>query len=255
MIVTVNGLKIYYEAAGEGSPVLLLHGWGCDAGTMRPLLKTLREALPGRIIALDFPGFGFSDPPDRPWSVGDYCDFLAAYLDQMGLDCVDIVAHSFGGRVAIKLAAQTPARVRRLILVDSAGIRPRRTLRYHLKVAIAKTVKLVFRAAPGMARFLHLDRLAARQASSDYQRAGELRSTFVRVVNEDLQADLSFIQAPTLLIWGERDDSTPLADAQIMRRLIPISRLEVIPGAGHFAFLDHAAEFYKILIPFLGEAA
>ncbi len=137
------------------------------------------------------------------------------------------------------------------MLVDSGGIRPKRTAQYHLKVSIAKAVKFLFKAVPGPARALRLDRLAARQASEDYRQAGEMRGTLVKVVNEDLQTWMPAIQAPTLLVWGELDEATPASDGRRMHELIQGSRLEVIPGAGHFAFLDHFEEFNRILIPFL----
>jgi len=251
MILTTHGLKIYYEAIGEGPPVLILHGWGASSGTMRPLLKQVRDVLPVRAVALDFPGFGYSDQPPQAWGVGDYRAFVESFMDELGIETADIIAHSFGGRVAIRLAAECPGRVNRLVLVDSGGIRPKRTARYYVKVSIAKVVKFLFKTVPGLAKALQLDRLAARQASEDYRKAGELRGTLVKVVNEDLQSWMPAIQAPTLLVWGELDEATPAADGLRMKQLIPGSRLEVIQGAGHFSFLDHSQEFNELVIPFL----
>ena len=251
MITHIQGMKVYYEAVGDGNPVVLLHGWGVDSSAMRPLLTLIRDQASSRAYALDFPGFGFSDPPPQAWGVSEFVHLLEGFLDSLGLTRVDIIAHSFGGRVAIKLAAQNPQRVGRLVLVDSAGIRRKRTASYRLKVALAKTVKFLFKTVPGLARALRLDRLVARQGSSDYRNAGQLRTTFVKVVNEDLQSCLPLIQSQTLLVWGSQDDSTPLADGQRMQALIPGARLEVIPGAGHFSYADHFAEFSRILIPFL----
>ncbi len=253
MITHINGLKVYFEAAGEGHPVVLLHGWGADSSSLRPVLNLLRQELPVRGCALDFPGFGYSDCPQEAWDVSAYTRFLQAFLDDQGYDRVDIIAHSFGGRVAIKLAANLPERVTRLVLVDSAGIRPPRTRKYHFKVFLAKTMKKINQAAPGVAHLLRLDQLAARQGSSDYQRAGPLRQTFVKVVNEDLRAFLPKLRCPVLLVWGERDDSTPLSDGQLMQRLIPNARLEVLPGAGHFSYAERFPEFSKLLVAFLGE--
>ncbi|HEY3343448.1 MAG TPA: alpha/beta hydrolase [Anaerolineaceae bacterium] len=253
MVITVNGMKIYYEAAGDGEPVLLLHGWGADASSLRPVLKLVRESLPARAIALDFPGFGFSDHPSEAWDVGRYETFLEDFLAALRLQRVTLIAHSFGGRVAIKFAARCPERIERLVLVDSAGIRPPRTLYWYVRVGLAKIVKYAYRWAPGLAKLLHLERLAARQGSADYRSAGEMRQTFVKVVNEDLRDDLPSIHCPTLLVWGERDESTPLTDAEIMHAVIAGSRLEVLRGAGHFSYADAFPEFSRILIPFLKE--
>ena len=255
MITHIDGLKTYYEASGEGRPVVLLHGWGSDSSSLRPVLNLLRQQLPVRACALDFPGFGYSDGPAQPWDVSAYARFLLGFLDDQGFDQVDLVAHSFGGRVAIKLAAGSPGRVRRLVLVDSAGIRPRRTLGYRLRVTLAKALKRLRQASPRLAHALRLDRLAARQGSSDYQRSGSLRQTFIKVVNEDLSDLLPAISCPTLLVWGERDDSTPLSDGRLMQRLIPCARLEVLAGAGHYSYAERFPEFSKLLVNFLSEAS
>jgi pimeloyl-ACP methyl ester carboxylesterase len=251
MVIYINEMKAYYEAAGEGMPVVLLHGWGTDSSSLRPVLKQIRDELPGRAIAPDFPGFGFSDLPPQTWDVEAYAAWLGAFLDELGLAQVDLLGHSFGGRVAIKFAAFNPQRVRRLVLVDSAGILPKRGLDYHFKVGLAKTIKFWFKHTPELAKFIRLDRLAARQGSQDYQNAGAMRQTMVRVVNEDLSQYLPRIQAQTLLIWGEHDDATPLADGQLMQRLIPAARLIVLPGAGHFSFVERFHPFCQALIPFL----
>ncbi|MCL4562761.1 MAG: alpha/beta hydrolase [Chloroflexi bacterium] len=253
MIVTVERLKTYYEAVGEGRQVVLLHGWGTDSSSLRPVLKALKENLPARVIALDFPGFGYSQPPGEAWDVSSYTRFLSCFLDELGLAEVDIVAHSFGGRVAIKLAAEYPERIRRLVLVDSAGIRPRPTLLTGLRIALYKTLKKITRAFPGAAHLFRVDRLVARQGSDDYRNAGEMRQTFVKVVNEDLRPWLRAIRCPVLLVWGERDDSTPLEDGRLMAQLIPHAKLEVIPGAGHFSFVDNPGLFNSLAISFLGD--
>ncbi len=251
MIVTVQGLKIYYEAAGEGAPVVLLHGWGVDSGNLRPLLKEIKDKLPRRVYALDFPGFGYSEQPPRSWDVGDYSRFLEEFLDALHLEKVDLIGHSFGGRVAIKLTSDTGKRVGRLVLIDSAGIRPKRKAGYHLKVSLAKTLRRITQAAPGLAKAVGLDRMVANQGSEDYRRAGAMRATFVKVVNEDLTGCLDAIGCPTLLIWGEKDESTPLTDGRLMNARISGSRLEVIPGAGHFPYLEKPKAVASALIPFL----
>jgi pimeloyl-ACP methyl ester carboxylesterase len=130
-------------------------------------------------------------------------------------------------------------------LIDAAGIRPRRTAKYYLKVYSAKTVKHLGPRLGPLGRRMQR-RIAARMASSDYASAGELRPTFVKLVNEDLTELLPDIKAPTLLIWGEADDATPLADGRTMERLIPDAALIVFPGAGHYSYLDDPVRFAAI---------
>ncbi len=250
MFSRVAGVRIGYHEVGLGSPVVLLHGWGGDSRSFAPVQQALASDF--RVLAIDFPGFGRSAAPPETWGVGDYADNLRRWLEEQGIDRVSLVGHSFGGRVAIVTAARWPTLVERLGLVDSAGILPRRTVGYHFKVRTSKIARRVLaspalaRARPALERRLY-DALGA----SDYAKAGPLRPTFVRVVNEDLRPLLPQITAPTLLIWGDKDDATPLEDGKLMAREIPGARLTIYPGAGHFAYLDRADQFADDVRTFL----
>jgi pimeloyl-ACP methyl ester carboxylesterase len=206
-----------------------------------------------RTLAIDFPGFGRSALPPTTWGVDDYAASVSGWLDDLGIARASFVGHSFGGRVAIVLAATRPERVDKLILVDSAGILPRRTVGYHLKVRASRLARRVL-AAPPFARVRPTleRRLYAAIGANDYANAGPLRPTFVRVVNHDLRPLLPQIGAPTLIIWGENDDATPLADGELMAREIPNARLVVYRGAGHFAYLDSPDRFVADVRAFLG---
>jgi pimeloyl-ACP methyl ester carboxylesterase len=255
MFVTIDGLKLYYTTLGEGTPTLLLHGWGVDSRSMESIMTYLKDRQGTKVYALDFPGFGMSELPPESWEVGDFTALVVQFLDKMGLDKVDIVAHSFGGRVSIKLAAAHPERVNRLVLVDCAGIRPDRTVGYYVKVYTYKFGKALANLLPGSMGTSLQERMAARRGSSDYQQAGEMRATFVKVVNEDLRHLLPDVQAPTLLVWGELDTDTPLQDGRLMDQLIPDSRLEVLPGAGHYCYIDDFPGFSRAVSAFLGSSA
>lgn len=250
MFARVGGVRLGYREAGAGPPLVLLHGWGGDSRSFFPVQQALAPHV--RTLALDFPGFGRSALPPTPWGVDDYAASVIGWLDALGVARASFVGHSFGGRVAIVLAATRPERVDKLILVDSAGILPRRTLSYHLKVRAARLARRVLAAPPlAQARPALERRLYAALGASDYATAGPLRPTFVRVVNHDLRQLLPQISAPTLIIWGENDDATPLADGAIMAREIPNARLVVYRGAGHFAYLDSPDRFAADLRAFL----
>jgi pimeloyl-ACP methyl ester carboxylesterase len=199
---------------------------------------------------VDLPGFGETGLPPEPWGVAEYADWTRALMDELGLERPSIVGHSNGGRIAIHLASHHPGRVDKLILVDSAGIRPKRGFRYYRRVGMAKTAKHAARLLGPAGRALQR-RVLARTASSDYANAGPLRPTFVKLVNEDLTPLLSQIRASTLLIWGDQDDSTPLADGQTMERLIPDAGLVVLKGAGHFSYIDQPQRFGRVAAHFL----
>jgi pimeloyl-ACP methyl ester carboxylesterase len=249
--VDINGIRTRYRHVGSGPAVLVLHGWGGRIEAVDPIVRALSAHL--TVIAPDLPGFGETGLPPTPWGVSDYADWTRALMDALGLERPSIVGHSHGGRVTIHLASHHPDRVDKLILIDSAGIKPRRGLRYYRRVALAKTAKHAarFLGAPG--RRLQ-QRVFARTASSDYANAGPLRPTFVKVVNEDLTPLLSRIQASTLLIWGETDDATPVTDGQTMERLIPDAGLVVLQGAGHYSYLDQPQRFGRVAAHFLAPA-
>jgi pimeloyl-ACP methyl ester carboxylesterase len=246
-LIEVLGIQTRYRQAGEGANVLVLHGWGARIESVTPIITGLSRVA--RVTAVDLPGFGETAGPPEPWGVPDYAAWVLALIDQLGLGPVGIVGHSFGGRIAIQIGANQPERVTRLLLVDTAGIRPRRGARYYAKVYSAKTVKHLAPHLGPLGRRMQ-QRIAARLASSDYASAGLLRPTFVKVVNLDLTPLLAQIKAPTLLIWGENDDSTPVSDGQKMQRLIGDAALIVFEGAGHYAYLDDQPRFNAIAASF-----
>jgi pimeloyl-ACP methyl ester carboxylesterase len=238
--------------AGPGDvPIVVLHGWGAHIEAVAPILGALDGA--SELVALDLPGFGDSDSPPVAWGSADYARFVAEFLDQLGVGRAHLVGHSHGGRVAIVLATEAPERVERLLLIDSAGLRPRRGLRYHRRVAVAKLGRAVARVGGAPGRRLQ-ERMRARVASRDYLEASEaMRGTFRTVIAEDLSDRLRRIAAPTLLVWGERDDDTPLWMARRMEELIPDAGLVVLDGAGHYSYADAPGQFAAVARRFLLE--
>jgi pimeloyl-ACP methyl ester carboxylesterase len=246
--VDINGIRTRWRQAGSGLPVLILHGWGARIEAVDPIIRALSPRL--AVYAVDLPGFGESGLPPQTWGGGDYAEWTRALLDHLGLERASLVGHSHGGRTAIHLAARHPERVDKLILVDAAGIRPKRGLRYYRRVGLAKTAKHAARFLGPPGRALH-KRVFARTASSDYANAGPLRPTFVKLVNEDVTPLLSQIRASTLLIWGDQDTATPLSDGETMETLIADAGLVVLKGAGHFSYLDQPQRFGRVAVHFL----
>jgi pimeloyl-ACP methyl ester carboxylesterase len=230
VLVRIGGLETYYTLDGQGEPVVLLHGWGTSSESLAGVAAWLRTAF--RVLCLDLPGFGWSQAPPGAWGTDEYAAHVVALLDRADTGRAAFVGHSFGGRIAITLAAHQPARVSRLALVASAGVRPRRGARYHLRVA---TTKLLARIA----------------GSRDYRAAGRMRPTLVKVVNEDLTSLLPMVQAPTLLLWGDQDREVGRYAMEAMAARIPRARLVVFPGSGHFPFQDAPALFLPQLTGFL----
>ena len=245
---TIRGLQIRYLARGSGTPLLLLHGWGSSLETFHDMAADLARQF--RVVAFDFPGHGESDPPPGTWRVDDFMELTRSVMADLGIERAAVLGHSFGGRVAIKLAAEHPEAVERLVLVDAAGVPPRLTVRRVTRRAASRFANALGRhlGRPGQAV---RSAIVRRIASTDYLGAGPLRATFVAIVNEDLRPSLSAIKCPTLLVWGDRDEDTPLADARIMEKLIPSSTLLILKNAGHFSYLDQYGRFRLALIPFV----
>jgi pimeloyl-ACP methyl ester carboxylesterase len=232
-------------------PIVVLHGWGAHIEAVAPILTAL-EGAPD-LIALDLPGFGESEAPQQAWDVDSYARFMVHFLDELAVGRAHLVGHSHGGRVSIALAADEPERVGRLLLVDSAGIPPKRGFRYRRRIAVAKLGRVIARVGGRPGRRLQ-ERMRARVASRDYLEASEaMRGTFRAVIAADLSDRLPRIAAPTLLVWGGEDDDTPLWMAERMEALIPDAGLVVLDGAGHYSYADSPGQFRAVARRFLLE--
>jgi len=247
----VDGITLAYVDEGSGDPVVLLHGWGGQAVSMMPLIVGLRDRY--RVLAFDLPGFGGSSPPPVPWGTPEYAAFVERAVASLGIPRATYIGHSFGGRIAIWLAAHVPEVVQALVLVDAAGIRPPTTFRRRMRRLFYKTAQTVLRLPIlGVKGPALRERLAMRFGSADYRAmAGVMRASMVRTVNLDLTACLRAVNAPTLLLWGEKDTATPIADGRKMEQLIRGSRLIAVAGAGHFSYLDSPAFVNAVVSAFL----
>jgi pimeloyl-ACP methyl ester carboxylesterase len=252
VLIRVAGLETFYQAEGEGPAVVLLHGWAASCQSLEGVSAALAGSF--RVIRIDLPGFGWSQAPPAVWGTAEYAGQVLAILESLGIGRAAVLGHSFGGRVAIVLAATQPSRVARLTLVASAGIRPRRTLRVRARLATSRLLRGLA-AVPGLTRVVEPLRAAwsERVGSRDYRAAGRLRPILVKVVNEDLRPLLPRIATPTLILWGDRDEEVGRAVVEIQAAEIPGARLRVFSGAGHFPFQDAPGEFMTVLREFLGE--
>ena len=249
MIIEINGIVCRYEQVGQGGDVLLLHGWGGSVDNWIPVTNFLKEKC--RVTVIDFPGHGQSGEPDESgWSVDEYFDFTAQLIEKLGIAGCDIIAHSFGGRVTLQLAAKRPELVGRLLLTGAAGLKPRRSAKYYIKTYTFKLLKKLTYILPGGAALR--EKLSGRFGSADYKALKpSMRATFVKVVNQDLAWCLDKITAETLLVWGRNDTATPVWMGQEMEKHIKGSALIVLEDAGHFAYLDKCDQFLRIADAFL----
>ncbi|CRZ35322.1 pimeloyl-ACP methyl ester carboxylesterase [Herbinix hemicellulosilytica] len=249
MKMNIDNYSINYKITGHGETVVILQGWG----TSMDLYDTIAGSINShyRVIQLDFPGFGQSDEPKEPWSVDDYADFVLKFLNKLEVKEASFIGHSYGGRVIIKLASRDslPIKINKLVLIDSAGILPKKTFKQKVRIKIFKTVNRLSRTKLAQAFFKDaIESWKSKQGSADYRNASPImRQCLVKAVNEDLTAYLSKIKAETLLIWGDKDTATPISDAYIMEKAIPNAGLVVLKGAGHYSFLDQPYIFDRVM--------
>ena len=246
MIFDYKGTKVFYEVSGEGSDLLLLHGWGCTHKIWDAFVPEF--ASKHRVISLDFPGFGESSEPPVVWGVYEYEEMLEAFCAFLGVVKPSIICHSFGGRVAIVFASR--CEVSRLMLVDAAGIKPRRSLRYYIKVYKYKLAKWwILRVLRDSERF---ERMRAGRGSADYAAASPMmKAVLSKTVNQDLRKLLPSIGVPVILFWGTADTATPLSDAELMAKLLPDAGLITVKGGTHFSFLEDPGLFRSVVANFL----
>lgn len=252
MIKKIDDISVNYIDQGQGDVILLLHGWGANITLYQGIISTLAQNH--RVIALDMPGFGKTTEPSVPWCVDDYVDFVLKFIASFELTKLSIVVHSFGGRVFFKMNAREnlPFQIEKAVLIDSAGILPKKTWKQKVSLRCYKMGRAVM--STKMLHFLYPDAvedMRRKRGSADYNSATPvMRATLVKVVNEDLEPLMHLVKCPTLLIWGDLDTATPLSDAKKMEELIPDTGLVVCEGAGHFSFAQQAPRVNGALTAF-----
>lgn len=239
------------QLGNSGFPLLLLHGWGRNSSDLQSLGACLSHS--SQVHLVDLPGFGQSSPPDAVWDSFQYADRIIAYLNEQGIDQIDILGHSFGGKVAASLASKYPNRVRKLVLMASSGLKRKRTIREQCRLQGIRWIGKMVKFADSFLKTQYFkERFAARFGSADYKNAGAMRSILVKSVNEDLTAHIQSIKAPTLLLWGEKDGETPPEVAQRFHQAISHSQLHLFPGKDHYLYNECGAHLCaSYILPFL----
>ncbi len=249
--ITLEGQHLHYTDSGSGDKtIILMHGWGCDHTTLASI-ERIATSCGYRVINIDFPGFGASDEPSDVWGVENYTRMVESLVKKLEIRSPLLLGHSFGGRVGILYASRN--QVEKLILVDAAGIKPKRSLKYYWNVYSFKAIKHLMYILLGHDKAeTKLEARRAKAGSSDYASASPMmRRILSKVVNEDLTDRLPLIAAPTLLIWGESDTATPIKDAKKMEKSIPDAGLVSFQGCGHYSFLENPIQFAAVLKNFL----
>ena len=250
--IEIEGLRVRYKTAGEGQPLLILHGWGGSLESWKNIQERV-IAEEYQVTTVDLPGFGETSPPPKVWGIADYSEFVYKFVDKLGIKRTAILGHSFGGQIAIQFAVKYPDKADRLLLCAAAGVRRKKGLKIQIVQVVAKIGKvfislLPFESLQSRARKLFYRAIRRR----DYVRAkGIMKEIFQKVIREDLSFSFAYIRMLTLIVWGSQDQITPLEDGERMKDSMLETELKVIQGSGHNIHFDAPDELMDILLRFL----
>jgi pimeloyl-ACP methyl ester carboxylesterase len=271
--ITINDRAVNVIDLGEGPPIVFVHGL---AGCWQNWLEQLPVlAVNHRVVALDLPGFGYSEMPSEQITISFYARVLDQVMDALGIDAAAVVGNSMGGFIAAELAIAFPHRVERLVLAAPAGISSynnRVATRWALWIRrmwplIAVQANWVAAHADAVARWprlreatmyvpiLYPSRLPAALAAEQLRATG--KPGFVQALeanlNYDFRHQLPEIVCPTLIVWGEEDRLITVRDADVYTELVPDARKVIFKDTGHAPMLERPAKFNALLEQFLSE--
>lgn len=237
MIYNFKDTQIFYYFKSRKSDVtnIFLHGWGCDHESFLFCQDYLKK---DNALFVDFPPFGKSGRP-IDWTIFTYANMLIALCEHLGLEKFNLIGHSFGGRVSILVSVLCKTQIQKLVLVDSAGLKPRRSLSYWWKVW---SYKLRKKFGKDVSKFGSCDYLALDK---------DMRKVFNNIVCTHLDDFLPHIKAETLIMFGKNDNVTPVYMAERLNKKIKGSKLVLFDEAGHFCFVDKRIEFVTNLKEFV----
>lgn len=230
------------------TPIVILHGWGASSQSFRGL-KELLEKEGYMVEVPDLPGFG-NTPLTKALDFSDYVRFVEKYI---GNRKVTLIGHSFGGRIAAVLAPAYTEHIEKLVLVNASGITHPLSWKKNLGYFLAKGGKMVF-SLPILSIISPLTRKLLYVFLDEwdyYKSSGTLLETFKNVYKKDIQEDLPHIHVPTLIVWGEKDITTPVSDAYVFHKKIRRSKLTIVPGASHELPYKMPHVFVEKILPFL----
>jgi pimeloyl-ACP methyl ester carboxylesterase len=256
--VYVHGHRLHYYVSGQpgGEPVVLLHGLGGRSEDWIRMLPYLQQAG-YRVYTPDLLGFGQSDEPhNASYSIQEQARLVVGFMDKVGLERVDLGGWSMGGWIAQKVAVDNPERVRRLVLMDSAGLKvpPKWDTKIFTPTTPDELNQLHAMLTPDpkpMPKFVVEDML---RLSRDYGWVVKKALASMMTANDVMDADLPSLKMPVLILWGDQDRITPLSEGQTMHTLIPGSWFHVASGCGHVAPASCVDQLGPALTSFLKNA-
>ncbi len=252
MYFTNKNMSIYYQKYGnKEKSILILPGWGDTRNTFINMINYFQNDY--SIYILDYPGFGNSKFPKKDLTIYDYAEIIKEFIRKFKITNPIIIAHSFGGRIATLLSSYYKISIDKMVLIDIAGIKPKKTLGRFLKEKLYKILKKIVSFSRNRERYLK--KLLKIFGSTDYQSLSKgMHQTFKNIVNEDLTSYFKYISCECLLLWGELDPSTPLKNAKKINKLIKESALIIYPKGNHFPYLQYPELTNRIIYEFLKDS-
>jgi len=230
--------------------ILIIRGWGSRRENWQKFISILEER-DYRIFSPDLPGFGSTPSPCDPWAIDDYVDWVKDFCENNNLSQFFLLGHSFGGGVAIKYILKYPESVKKLILADVSIIRKKTKSKEGLKKTASFLKKLSF--LPFYNQFRKLSyKLIFRKSDYPFVQ-GVMKDTYLKIINEDLSGLLEKVKIPTLIVWGEKDESTPIQDAFLIKEKITGSELKTLPKICHNPHLEAPEKLAEIILKFLNK--
>ncbi len=233
--------------------LVILHGWqGCKERWQPVKEKIEKNGV--RVIVPDLPGFKKENALKEIWNLDSYVSWVKKLTEENIEGKFFLMGHSFGGRVAIKFSVRHPELLAGLILCDAAGVTPRSKIKIKFFAGSAKMGSLIF-SLPGLRIFRSWAKKIAHflVGANDYHFVQNplMKEAFKKVINEDLTLLLPKIQNPTLIIWGEKDKTTPLDDAYLMKKEIKNSRLEILNNLSHTPYQEDPTKISELVTNFV----
>ncbi len=240
MYIKFKKKNIYYEKHGNKNKyIFILPGWGNTKNTFQNMIEFLKADY--TIYILDYPSFGNSDTIEEVLTIYDYVSIIEKIINKEKITNPTIIAHSFGGRIASILIGKNKLKIDKLILIDVAGIKRKKTLKVFLKEKIFKLINF-------LTKNKYKEKLMKIFASSDYKELKKsMRKTFQNIINENLTKYYKEIENETLIIWGEKDKDTPLRDAKKLEKIIKNSALIIYKNRTHYSYLEEPYLTNKVI--------
>lgn len=253
MYFNIKDVSIYYEKFGSKDKVILiLPGWGNTRTTFYNIINFFKEDY--TIYIIDYPGFGNSPIPSKDLTIYDYTNIIRTFMDEMQIKNPIIIAHSFGGRIATLLTGYYKEPIDKIIMIDVASIKPKKTLKIIIKEKTYKLLKKLTKLLPKIKQEYYQQKLIKIFGSTDYQSLpSNMHKTFKNIINENLIYYLKNIESEVLLLWGKLDKDTPLKDGYKMNNLIKNSALIIFPKGNHFSYLQYPYLTNQIISEFIKE--